>query len=73
MIYTKEMLDEARAAYFRISTGQSVAVVIDQNGERIEFQKGNLTALADLIRKMEMEMEMAVGTTSAYRPLRTFF
>lgn len=71
MFYTKEMLDEARTAYFRISTGQSVAVVIDQNGERIEFQKGNLTALADLIRKMEMEL--AAGSTGVYRPLRTYF
>ena len=72
MIYTKEMLNEARVAYFRISTGQSVAVVIDQNGERIEFQKANLTALADLIRKMEMDLSVA-SSTDAYRPLRVFF
>ena len=69
MIYTKEMLDEARAAYFRISTGQSVAVVIDQNGERVEFQKADLPALAGVIRNMGMGL--AVGTTSAYRPFRT--
>lgn len=70
MFYTKEMLDEARAAYFRISTGQAVAVVIDQNGERIEFQRGNLAALAELIPKMEMEL--SAGSTGVYRPLRTY-
>lgn len=70
-MYTQEMLNEARNAYFRISTGQSVAIVIDQNGERIEFQKGNLTALADLIRKMEMEL--AGMNAGQYRPLRTYF
>lgn len=71
MAYTVEMLKEARNAYYRIVTGQSVIVVIDQNGERIEFQKANLSALADLIRKMEIELN-AVANNGAYRPLRTF-
>ena len=35
--YTPEQLKDAKDAYFRIASGQNVTVVIDQNGERIEF------------------------------------
>lgn len=71
-MYTQVQLDEARAAYYRIITGQSVTVVIDQNGERIEFQKANVSALAELIRKMELDINASINA-SALSPLRVFF
>lgn len=76
--YTLEQLKDAKDAYFRIASGQNVTVVIDQNGERIEYQKANLPVLADLIRRMEMELR-ACGMLDAglygqgYRPLRVYF
>lgn len=73
--YTLEMLREAEEAYFRISMGQNVVIVIDQNGERVEYQKANLTALADLIRKMKMELAACglLNNRSSYQPLRVYF
>ena len=73
--YTLEMLREAEEAYFRISMGQNVVIVIDQNGERVEYQKANLTALADLIRKMKMELAACglLGNRSSYQTLRVYF
>lgn len=76
--YTPEQLKDAKDAYFRIASGQNVTVVIDQNGERIEYQKVNLSVLADLIRRMEMELR-ACGMLDGglhgqgYRPLRVYF
>lgn len=76
--YTPEMLKDAKDAYFRIASGQNVAVVIDQNGERIEYQKANLSVLADLIRRMEMELRACglldnVLMGGGYKPLRVYF
>ena len=76
--YTPEQLKDAKDAYFRIASGQNVTVVIDQNGERIEYQKANLSVLADLIRRMEMELRACGMLDSAfdaqgYRPLRVYF
>lgn len=67
--YTPEQLKEARMAYHRIVTGQSVAVVIDQNGERIEFQRANLAALMALIREMELCLS---GNRAAMRPMGVY-
>lgn len=76
--YTPEQLKDAKDAYFRIASGQNVTVVIDQNGERIEYQKANLSVLADLIRRMEMELRACGLLDNAfggqgYRPLRVYF
>lgn len=68
--YTQEQLNEARLAYQRIATGQSVAVVIDQNGERIEFQRANIAALQALIR--EMELCLNADRAAAIRPLGVY-
>lgn len=75
--YTLEMLREAKEAEFRISTGQNVVIVIDQNGERLEYQKANLSALQNLIRKMEIELRACGLLNDAgiahYRPLGVYF
>jgi hypothetical protein len=76
--YTPEQLKDAKDAYFRIASGQNVTVVIDQNGERIEYQKANLSVLADLIRRMEMELRACglldnVLMGHGYKPLRVYF
>lgn len=75
--YTPEMLQEAKDAYFRIATGQNVVILIDQNGERVEYQKANLSVLADLIRKMEIELAACGITTGSnalgYRPMRVYY
>lgn len=75
--YTLDMLREAEQAYFQISMGKNVIIVIDQNGERVEYQKANLSQLADLIRKMKLELTscglLGGGNNNAHRPLRIYF
>lgn len=75
-IYTPEMLKEAKEAYLRIAMGQNVSVLIDQNGERVEYQRANLAMLADLIRKMEIELNACAGVNAsngALQPLRIYY
>ena len=68
-------IEAAKDAYHRLMTGKMARVVIDQNGERVEYQKANLTALADLIRKMKMELAACglLSNRSSYQPLRVYF
>ena len=67
-IYTPEMLKEAKEAYLRIAMGQNVSVLIDQ--------RANLAMLADLIRKMEIELNACAGVNAnngALQPLRIYY
>jgi len=54
----KKQLDEARAAYHSLNTGTMPRVVVDQNGERVEFTAANR---ANLYRYV-MELEAKCGT-----------
>ena len=50
-----QQLADAREKYHLLLTGQSARVLVDQNGERIEFSATNKAALADYIQQLEME------------------
>nr|DAI43014.1 MAG TPA: Head to tail joining protein [Caudoviricetes sp.] len=73
--YTLDMLREAEDAYTRITMGLNVIIVIDQNGERVEYQKANLSALAELIRKMKLELAACglLGNAHSQQPFRVYF
>lgn len=66
-----EQLAEARDAYHRLMTGQSVRVFVDQNGERIEYNSTNSSRLASYIA----DLERKVGEVTAGRlgPMRVMF
>lgn len=64
-----ELLAEAEAAYHQLLTGRAVKVVVDQNGERLEFQVGRKGDLAAYIEKLKLDV---AGTTPC-GPLRVFF
>ena len=48
-----EQLDEARAAQHKLLTGVLPRVVVDQNGERVEYTSANAGALAAYIARLE--------------------
>lgn len=53
-----------------LRTGRSARVVVDQNGERVEFTSANVAGLRAYID----ELERAIAETSISRgPLRPFF
>ena len=67
MATTAEKLAEAQAAYHALMTGKSARVVVDQNGERVEFTAINAERLLAYIKQLEMT------TTPARGPLRPYF
>lgn len=51
-----EMVDSARQEYRRLVTGKAVRVVVDQNGERVEFTAANASRLLSYIQTLIAEM-----------------
>ena len=52
----KTRLLEAELAYHRLQTGQMPKVVVDQNGERVEFNAGNSTKLQAYIAELKFAL-----------------
>jgi hypothetical protein len=48
------LLADARAQFHLLRTGQAVRVVVDPNGERLEFNAANKADLAEYIRELEV-------------------
>lgn len=56
MLKIQQQLEEARKAYHLLSTGKLARVVVDQNGERVEFSATNRTALYNYILQLEASL-----------------
>ena len=50
---TATLLQQAKAAYHDLLTGQAVVVLVDQNGERVEYRPANVNQLRSYIRDLE--------------------
>lgn len=61
---TPDQLAEAEAAYHELVTGKSARVVVDANGERVEFVAANLTKLYLYIQSMRAELGTATNRVS---------
>ncbi len=48
-------LQEAKDAYHALLTGKTARVVVDQNGERVEFVAANAASLLSYIQTLEAE------------------
>lgn len=64
VIATQELLNDARAKYHALLTGASPRVVVDQNGERVEYAAANRSSLYNYIK----ELELALGTPCGSSP-----
>lgn len=62
------LLKEAEAAYHELVIGQSVKVIVHQNGQRIEYTAANRSALKSYIA----ELKSNLGPVQA-GPMRVFF
>ena len=56
MMTVQMRLQAAREAYHKLQTGQMARVVVDQNGERVEFAPANSAKLLAYIKQLEAEM-----------------
>ena len=75
IIATHALLQEARSAYHSLMLGTSPRVVVDQNGERVQYTAANKTALYNYIQQMESQLGVGCGgvpTPSAVYPPATF-
>lgn len=63
IIATNEMLQDARKAYHSLMTGTSPRVVVDQNGERVEFTAANGSKLYAYIQQLEAALGTGCGST----------
>lgn len=73
MATTQERLDEARAAYHKLQTGTMARVVVDQNGERVEFTAANRQDLYDYIKRLEGELGTPGAVPANIGPAGFFF
>lgn len=66
-------LDEAVAAYHQLTIGQSARVVVDQNGERVEFTAANSAKLASYITSLRMQLAPTACGVNTLAPAQFFF
>lgn len=67
-----ERLNEAKAALHDLMTGRAVRVVVDQNGERVEYSVANRANLLAYISALEAELANA-GKPAAVGAMRPWF
>lgn len=68
----KLLLAEAEKAYHGIMTGGGVRVVVDQNGERVEFGSANRLALVSYINQLRAELGLCPMGGVVARPMGVF-
>ena len=67
---TEQKLDDAEKAYHDLLTGRALRVVVDRNGERVEFTATNRQMLKAYID--ELRTQLGLNTTSN-APLQFLF
>lgn len=70
--YTKEQLAAVRADYAALVSGNKARVIVDQNGERVEFTAANAQRLYALIQEMAACLESG-STPRPNRPMGFYF
>lgn len=73
MATTQELLDEAKAAYHKLMLGGQARVIVDQNGERVEFTAGNAGRLSQYITYLEDLLAAELGLPRARGPAGVIF
>ena len=65
LVALRQQISEARNAYHMLQIGRSARVVVDQNGERVEFTAANSSRLYTYIMQLEAQLPCAAGTGTA--------
>lgn len=70
----KDALSAAEDAYHQLMLGQSVRVLVDQNGERVEFTSANAGRLAAYVADLRRQLAICEGTynRNSNGPMRVF-
>lgn len=73
MATNAELLTQAQAAYHDLMIGVSARVVVDQNGERVEYTAANASRLQAYITSLQNLISDTDGVTRTKGPLRPVF
>ena len=71
--YTPEQLAEMRSEYAALVSGNKARIIVDQNGERIEFTAANAARLYALIQEAAACLGSGTGPKRPNRPMGFFF
>lgn len=63
-----EKLADAETAYHNLVTGKSARVIVDQNGERVEYTQANSSRLASYIEDLKRQL----GQADSGSPMRVW-
>lgn len=69
IIVINQQISSAKMAYHRLMTGTAVKVVVDQNGERVEYAQANATKLLAYITSLEA----LISGRRTMGPMRVYF
>lgn len=70
LVIIRERLTAARDQYHRLMTGKAIRVMVDQNGERVEYTAVSAANLMAYIKQLEGMLDAASGTNQVSGPLR---
>ena len=75
MATNQQLLLDAQASYHKLMTGTAARVVVDQNGERVEFAVANAAKLYSYIQDLQARVAAEIGAAAApsNAPLQFFF
>lgn len=62
---SKTLLADAQKQYHLLLTGQAARVLVDQNGERVEFNRANSADLYAYILQLQAALGVGCGDTAA--------
>lgn len=66
-------LDDARAQFHQLVTGTAARVIVDQNGERVEFTAANKGVLSNYIMSLEAQLAVVPAASRVLGPARFIF
>lgn len=69
MATNAELLIQAQEARHNLVTGKLARVFMDQNGERVEFNKTTIADLDSYIRQLELAADPLLSVANYKRPL----
>lgn len=69
----QQWLSEAQIAYHTAMLSGTVTVVVDQNGERIEYGRSNPANLLKYIASLQAQINSLLGVAVVGGPLRPVF
>lgn len=68
-----QQLEAAKEARHNLITGKMARVFMDQNGERVEFNKTTIGDLDSYIRELETTVDPSLLASRRPRPIGFFF